>query len=216
MENWISALGTGASVIVAVSLTLRNVKRLRQINLAGSLAFAAYGWLIGAWPVFGLNVFIVAVNAWYLAKGRLDAAKAETFETWFVDAADPYLRRFLGHYADDIRRFFPGFDPDPLAGTLAGASVAFVLRQTLPVALIAFRRAADGGAAVLLDYAIPDYRDYKSARFFFGVAVRKIAAPGAVLTARAAGKVHAAYLRRVGFRPDPSEAGLYRLILPSS
>jgi hypothetical protein len=39
-------LGYVASLLVAASLMMSGVRRLRWINLAGSLAFAAYGlWL---------------------------------------------------------------------------------------------------------------------------------------------------------------------------
>ena len=53
--DWIHVLkeviGYAASLIILVSLLMTNVYRLRLINLAGSLCFSLYGWLIGAWPV---------------------------------------------------------------------------------------------------------------------------------------------------------------------
>lgn len=59
-------LGYLASVFVAVSLMMRSLKKLRVINLIGSLLFTAYGLIIGAYPVAVVNAFIVLVNIYYL------------------------------------------------------------------------------------------------------------------------------------------------------
>lgn len=201
MNSWIEWFGTLASVIVALSLTMRNIKRLRILNLAGSLAFAVYGFRIAAWPVFGLNVFIVVVNAWYLYRMGTDAKKEDTFDVLFVDPAkDDYARRFLSFHRVDIARYFPSFNPDPAKGTLAGAEACFILRETLPVSLVVFRRLPNGEIALLLDYAIPAYRDLKNARFFFEKAAKRIAPASAVFSAVAEEHVHAGYLRKMGFQ----------------
>jgi hypothetical protein len=61
-------IGYLASVLVAISLMMRSLTKLRVINLSGSLLFAVYGFLIGAYPVAALNAFIVGVNVFYLWK----------------------------------------------------------------------------------------------------------------------------------------------------
>ncbi len=201
MNSWIEWFGTLASVVVALSLTMRNIKRLRILNLVGSLAFAVYGFRISAWPVFGLNVFIVAVNAWYLYRMAADARKEETFDVLAVDpAANEYARRFLSFHRAEIERFFPSFDPDPASLAHSGAEGCFILRETLPVSFVVFRRLANGEIALLLDYAIPAYRDLKNARFFFEKAAGKIASGSAVFTAVAEERVHEGYLRKMGFQ----------------
>src|SRR2546428_511020 len=58
--------GYMASLLVAVSLTMSNVWRLRWINLCGALLFTLYGLLAGARPVFVVNAYIVVVNAYFL------------------------------------------------------------------------------------------------------------------------------------------------------
>lgn len=202
MSAWIEWFGTLASVVVAISLTMRNIKRLRVLNLLGSLAFAAYGWLIQAWPVFGLNAFIVVANTYYLYRMGKEERDPITFEAIRVDASrDDYARRFLSFHGADIRRFFPGFDPDPDSGSLRGAEAFFILRQTLPVSLVAFRRLAGGELEVVLDYAVPAYRDLKNARFFFDAAAAGLAGEGSpVFSASAQVPAHAAYLRKLGFK----------------
>lgn len=216
MNTAIEWFGTLASILVAISLTLKNVKRLRIVNLVGSLAFAIYGFAISAWPVFGLNAFVVFVNAWYLWRMAQDEKKSETFDVLFVDpCTDDYARRFLAFHGADIHRFFPSFNPDPCDGSLVGAEACFILRETLPVSLVAFKRKDNGEIALLIDYAIPAYRDFKNARFFFESAAHKIAAgqlpaghkpaePGtaAPVTFTAAAEVHAhaVYLEKIGFK----------------
>ena len=223
MNMWIEWFGTLASVVVAASLTMKNLKRLRTLNLAGSLAFALYGFLISAWPVFGLNAFIVVVNLYYLARMRQAEARSETFDVLFVDPGrDEYARRFVETHLGDIRRFFPSFVSHPETGTLAGAEACFILREALPVSLVAFRRTAGGEVELLLDYAVPAYRDYKSARFFFDIAAARLiaAAPrsGAssspVFTAVSEVAAHTAYLRRMGFRE--AGPGRFRKEVPRS
>lgn len=55
-------LGYIASLIVLISLLMSSVKKLRWINLLGSLTFAVYGFLINALPVAVMNAGIVGIN----------------------------------------------------------------------------------------------------------------------------------------------------------
>ncbi len=52
-------------VCAAISLSLKNIKKLPYWNLAGALLFAVYG-IISSWPVVILNVFLSAVNIYDL------------------------------------------------------------------------------------------------------------------------------------------------------
>ncbi|MCH1929215.1 hypothetical protein L9G16_03405 [Shewanella sp. A25] len=61
--EWVGYL---ASVVVAVSLMMSNIKKLRWWNLIGSALFVAYGMAIGAYPVAAVNFFIVLIDAYYL------------------------------------------------------------------------------------------------------------------------------------------------------
>jgi hypothetical protein len=63
--EWVGYL---ASVVVAFSLMMSNIKKLRWWNLAGALLFVAYGLAIGALPVALVNFFIVLIDAYYLVK----------------------------------------------------------------------------------------------------------------------------------------------------
>ena len=69
--KWIEWLGYLASIIVAVSLTMANIRRLRWINLLGASAFTLYGWILNLYPVFFVNLFITFINIYYLIRMSL-------------------------------------------------------------------------------------------------------------------------------------------------
>ncbi|MGO1298875.1 MAG: hypothetical protein ACTMIA_16505 [Vibrio sp.] len=68
--NTIQIMGYAASIMVAISLTMKNIIKLRIINFIGCIIFCIYGSLIGAWPVVATNAFISIVNIYYLYKMR--------------------------------------------------------------------------------------------------------------------------------------------------
>ncbi|HSV76380.1 MAG TPA: hypothetical protein VLH37_05040 [Bacteroidales bacterium] len=61
-------IGYIASVVVAVSLMMVSIVKLRWLNLVGSAVFSFYGFAIGAYPVGVLNLFIALVNIYYLTR----------------------------------------------------------------------------------------------------------------------------------------------------
>jgi uncharacterized membrane protein len=70
MENaviweWVGYL---ASVVVAISLMMADIKKLRWWNLIGAGLFVAYGLAIDAIPVALVNFFIVIIDLYYLVK----------------------------------------------------------------------------------------------------------------------------------------------------
>ncbi len=74
MDNGISGamnwewVGYLASLLVAISLMMANIKKLRWWNLIGSALFVVYGVAITAYPVALVNLFIVLINIYYLTK----------------------------------------------------------------------------------------------------------------------------------------------------
>lgn len=201
---WTEWLGYLASLIVAISLLMKSLLRLRWINTAGSLVFAAYGFLIGAYPVGGFNAVIVCINIFFLI--RIYHTQ-ETFELMEVRTDDLYLPRFLQFHHADIARFFPGFDASRFlkaSGEPAKddrKTVGFyVLRDMTTAGLFLGKLDADGQLEIQLDYVIPAYRDYKSGRFLFSTCLKRLAGLGVRrLTAVAGSKAHGEYLARMGF-----------------
>ena len=201
--NWIELLGYAASVLVAVSLTMNSIARLRFLNLIGSSAFAAYGLLVGAYPVMAVNAFIAVVNVIFLA--RMQPGRSEAFELLALDHPDNrYLRRFLEFHAADIARFFPSFDPE----RLDRVSIVLILRDMLPVGVVLAERTADDTLTIHLDYVIPSHRDFRCADYFYKSWDSVLECEG-VCFFKARGEVeeHRNYLRRIGFREKPEGGG---------
>ncbi len=197
--TWIDILGYLASALVAVSLTMSSLARLRLLNLIGAALFAGYGWLVGAYPVFAVNGFIAVVNIVYLA--RMRPGRSEAFELLAIGRLDNrYLQRFLEFHRDDIARFFPAFD----AAALADPRLVFILRDMLPVGLVICEPGPGRALHVRLDYVIPQYRDFRCAQYFYRSWSSVVGCPG-VERFVATGEVaaHRAYLKRVGFSPAP-------------
>jgi hypothetical protein len=66
--NMIEILGYVASVMVAISLMMKDIIMLRWLNFVGCGLFAAYGYAIDAWPVAGMNAFVAGINIYHLVK----------------------------------------------------------------------------------------------------------------------------------------------------
>lgn len=195
--------GYAASAVIAVSLMMTSLFRLRVLNLGGSVAFVVYAVLIEAWPVAGLNVFISGINVIFLVKLL---RRQDTFSLLEVDGDSAYLRRFLDFYAADIRRLVPGFRYLPQENQIR----VFVLRDMVPAGLL-IGRMTESALDVDLDYATPRFRDLKIGRylydpgagFFTSKGVRRfVTDPGVA--------VHNRYLARIGYTPvgDRWERGL--------
>ncbi len=63
--EWVGYL---ASAVVALSLMMADIKKLRWWNLLGAALFVAYGMAISAIPVALVNFFIVIIDIYYLIK----------------------------------------------------------------------------------------------------------------------------------------------------
>src|SRR4051812_11400442 len=92
-------VGYAGSALIAISVMMSSIVRLRAINLLGATAFAAYGFLIRAYPVAALNGFIALVNAFYLL--RMLRAK-EYFRLLPLKPDSEYLPYFLNFYRKEI------------------------------------------------------------------------------------------------------------------
>lgn len=202
--NPIELIGYLASLLVAVSLTMSNIWRLRWMNLFGALLFATYGLLVRAYPVFAVNSFIAVIDIYYLIQM---ATQRDFFSYAEIEGgASRLLVKFIDFYTADIARFFPSFDSTSLRGIRA----FFVLRNLLPVGLFIYEPLAGGEIEIKLDYVIPDYRDLKNAQFLFS-AHEHLAQQGfRTWLAESTVPEHQDYLRRVGFVADKGSPTKFR------
>jgi hypothetical protein len=188
-------IGYLASVLVVVSLTMREVLRFRLLNLVGGLTFLAYGWLIGSTPVVITNVVIIGINLWFL---WTVTTREDYFSLLEVPHSSPYLAEFLEFHHDEIRRFMPEFTGHPGPGSIS----LLVLRDMVPAGAVIGRPAGEGVLEIDLDYAIPQYRDTLLGRYLFHRRQDTFLDRGFHRLISPAGSLkHRSYLRRVGFVP---------------
>ncbi|QLE84076.1 MULTISPECIES: YgjV family protein [Shewanella] len=64
----IELIGYSASVMVAISLMMKDIIWLRCLNFTGCTLFVIYGVYISAWPVAGMNAFVACINIYHLIK----------------------------------------------------------------------------------------------------------------------------------------------------
>jgi GNAT superfamily N-acetyltransferase len=194
-------VGYIASILIAISVMNTNVLRLRIFNTAGAVCFTLYGFLIQAWPVAGLNFFIVIVNSVHLYR---ILRSREYFKLLEVRPDSDYLRHFLAHHLDDIRKYTPGFKYRASANQV----ILFVLRNTVPAGLFIAELQRNGDLRVQLDYVTPDYRDLKVGDFLLNEQIGFFRGHGVKRIVSFAGSArHAKYLKQMGFIPAPAIAG---------
>lgn len=198
-------LGYTASAIIAISMFLSSIVRLRWVNLVGAALFMVYGVLIKAYPVALLNGIIVLTDIYYLVRIY---TRVDQFELLEVPAHNPYLQRFLFYYNDDIVHYNPDFVHRPSSQT----TCYLVMRNMVVVGVFIARTNSPGDIEVELDYVTPGYRDMKNGRFvYMWVAQKFIEQQHEYIWADGTNPVHVRYLRSMGFRLQPN--GRYRLAL---
>lgn len=183
-------IGYAASVLVAISLMMSAIVKLRIINLIGSLIFTIYGIIISAYPVAFVNGLIAVVNIYYLIE---IFTTEEYFDILEMKSDSDYLQYFLSFHEKEIKKFVPSFS----FKKNENLKVIFVLRNSVPAGLVCAEFKNDNSLFVHLDYVIPGYRDFKIGKyvyqkFFREKNIKKIfTLPG--------NKTHEKYLRKMGF-----------------
>ena len=157
--NAVELIGYLGSILVAISLMMKSLLRLRIINLFGALFFTVYGVLLGAYPVAFLNGIIVSIDLYYLFQMW---RQKDFFTLLEVSPQGKYLNAFVDFYRDDILEIIPTYRYTADDGLLC----FFILRNMMPAGLF-IARVQGEEAQVQLDYVIPNYRDLKVARFIF-------------------------------------------------
>ncbi len=190
---WVGYIASG---IIALSMTMNSIVKFRWINLIGASTFAIYGYLIGAFPVMGLNGFIVAVDIYYLS---LIYTKKHLFDTLEVRGDNKYLIKFLDFHKKDISKFFPDFVYKPEMNT-----ISFIVLRNMAVAGVFLGHVKNDNTIVIgLDYTVPEYRDYKNGKFVLSRLKDSFKSDGyKKIIAEGGSENHNRYLRKLGFVSD--------------
>jgi hypothetical protein len=188
--EWVGYVG---SIIVAISLTMSSIKKLRWYNLVGAAVFSFYGFAIGALPVGLLNLFIVAADIYYIYKMY---SVQESFKSILVEATDPYLNYFIDFYQSEIKEFFPQFDKEVFKNDI----FALLLLRNATVAGV-FMGVKEGHIlTVHLDFVTVEYRDMKPGDFLYKKNIELMKNQNIdQLVCNTDNSIHQKYLLRMGF-----------------
>lgn len=201
--DWIELFGYFATALIALSLMMKSIKKLRWINLAGASMFSTYGFIVGAYPVFILNGVITLVDIYHLLRMQ----KQKDYFTYLPISYDAkYLTKFVEFYLNDIKKYFPNFD----SLIFKKNENVLILRNLLPVGIISFHIKNGSLAVIDLDYAIPDYRDLKNAHFLLSGETGFFKDRGVkTLIAEAETESHKWYLKKIGFQVNPVSNNIF-------
>ena len=182
--NTIELIGYLASLLVAVSLSVSSVLKLRWLNLFGALAFSIYGLLISAIPVF-LVIQIYRTH--------------DIFEMIPIHdlKAEP-IGLFIKFYSKDLEKFFPDFIKENLSDE---DRVYALYRNFKLIGLFGFRKTDSSIGEVFIDYVISEYRDFKFGRYIYKQR-REIFEESGIqkIVTRSWDRQHTHYLRKIGFQ----------------
>lgn len=195
---WYEIIGYSASVLIALSLMMNSIIRLRSIGLAGAILFSAYGFIIGAYPVAFLNMLNASIHAFYLFKTR---HRKDFFRILEVRPENKYLIYFLDFNKDKIRKYFPDFEySEPY-----DKYFTFLIIRNLTVAgVVVGERLNGSNLHVLLDFVIPEYRDFKTGDYVYHKSKPFFTERGIFsVSCRTSNKRHRDYLLKMGFSAKP-------------
>ena len=188
-ELLIELFGYLGSFLVLISFLMTSVFKLRVINTIGSVIFVLYALIIKSYPTAVMNFCLVLINLRFLWKMRRNGKEYKFIK---VNGDDKYLHHLLDTYYSDIKVCFPGINFD-----LDSANRFYLISHNEKPVGITIGKEKDGEMELLLDYSIPEYRDFSIGKFL----VSKLPNEGITrLTYNGPDENHTKYLYSLGFQ----------------
>jgi len=190
-------IGYTGSLIIAVSMLMTSILKMRWMIFSGNVVFIVYGTLIGAYPIIALNGFNLVVNAYFIWQ----AYKLQgNYAVLAANLNAPMLERFLVYYADDIRKYFPGFSRFETDDV-----VFLIVKGTAVISVAGFRRNSDGSYNVVIDYVANTHRNMKPGKLLFERENVFALLNTDAIYAQSFHLRHTVYLRRMKFKPTENK-----------
>ena len=188
----IELIGYVGSALVLLSMLMTSVVRLRVINLIGSIIFAVYALMIRSYPTAVMNIALAGINIYQLTKLFNEKKSYRLIKTSRDDGFFSYM---LSECDEDIRHFFPDYDPDRVKADI----VYIVCCGSDPACLFLGKVEQPDTINTLLDYALPAYRDTSVGRFLH----KELAGEGYKTLIFGMDPVHHTdFLEKTGYRKD--------------
>lgn len=196
-------VGYIASVIVALSLLMRNVYKLRIFNFIGAVLFVIYGIMINATAVWLVNLFVAVVDLYYLYELK---SKTELFKFIRLDYGE-LVESFINKNISDIVNYFPHIkDID-----LKNLSYFLVIRNFVIVGIFGYRRIDDKTLSIEIDYILSDWRDFKNAISFIKYLSKNDEFKNKKFCTFTENPDHIKYLKIIGFKEQEKGKFVFEL-----
>ena len=188
--GWVDWFGYFASVVVLISLTMSSIIKLRIVNLIGSLLFATFAYCIDSLPTTFMNLCIAMINIYYLWQMYHNK---EQFKIISAEKNSEYFQHFTNVNQQEIEKQIK-------LSELKKTTSHFYLLRDNNIAGMLSGEIEDGVFTIMLDYAIPKYRDFKLASYYYNTHPEFIKEKG-IHTLKAASETneHRFYLEKMGF-----------------
>ncbi|GGB96901.1 YgjV family protein [Cellulomonas carbonis] len=162
----VDAVGWLGSAVLVISLLQTRVMRFRVLNTISCAVLIGYNAVVGVWPMVAMNVVLVGINLWVMARLLRERHDARAYEAVVMGVAEPFLRRLLDRHRRDIATFNPELPADD---PVRDAEHAFVVTTGDQVVGVVLTRTGDrpDEQQVVLDYVLPPYRDFTPGEFVF-------------------------------------------------
>ena len=185
----IELIGYCGSALVLVSMLMTSVIRLRVLNLIGSVIFAVYALMIRSYPTAIMNFCLAGINIYHLRRLLMEQKQYDLIP---AEARDGYVSFLIQHSEADIRQWFPAFSARNASADLT----LLVCCDGNPACVFMGKLTNNGEVEVVLDYAMPVYRDTSVGRFLY----RWLAREGySSLIFRQNAPMHMPYLKKIGY-----------------
>jgi sensor histidine kinase YesM len=130
-------------------------------------------------------------------------SKKEIFDLLEFKGEEKLVSKFLAFYQKDIAAYFPAFKAEEMKDNLN-----FVIIRNLVIAnIFSASLSPEGDAAVLINYTVEKYRDYKTGRYLFEKERDNMVAKGVkrIVYKKVYNRQHERFLKVMGFAKVPGE-----------
>lgn len=152
-------IGYAGALLVLLSFVTASDFKMHMLSVLGSMAFVIYGVIGEVYPFALLGAILIAIHLYLLIH---TIRHLDSFSLLPVSGQDPSCQHFLSYYASDIAGFFPDFH------TEVSHDLAFmVYHDATPVGIFLANQISEYEIEVVLDYAVPKFRDYSIGQFLY-------------------------------------------------
>ena len=148
---YVELIGYIASILVVISMLMTSIIRLRIINTAGCIVFAAYAMAIRSYPTAATNVVLTLVNVYNLHR---ILKKHQDYTVVKTNIEDVFVHYFLSVHEKEIKKLFPAINK-----ALPYNHVYLVCHGTNVAELFLATTDSDGAVNIKADYISPAYKD---------------------------------------------------------